>query len=273
MIARHISRIYHLKGLDCATHIRVRPGIDRISHPDIGYHHFWTAGFRTAGSSHGLRRDRNHGSDIQLGRSLQSSCLHIQVNRFVRRMPEADHDRRPGQHSFLQDELEISRSFRSGRGTGHAIGCCDHNICYRHLLLRVGIALDHSSFNRHRLPHLDRPQPVRAQEQTKNHGCRHCDDRPDNFFCRHSAPIEQFSRGYPGRLQILWPFSLKENGTPQDFPLHRYGRITLDSWTRDLEHMLPGNRSYRRIRASIIQYMCRRESISWKNVDGLNEHG
>jgi hypothetical protein len=76
---------------------------------------------------------------------------------------------------------------------------------------------------------------VRAQEQPNDYDCCNCDDRPDNFLCRHSAPI--------------------------------------DSWTRNLEHMLPRDRSYQRIRASIIQYMCRRESVSRANADGMNEHG
>jgi hypothetical protein len=52
-------------------------------------------------------------------------------------MPKADRNRPPGQYSILQDQLEISRSFGSGRGARHTIRCCDHNICYRHLLLRV----------------------------------------------------------------------------------------------------------------------------------------
>jgi predicted phosphoadenosine phosphosulfate sulfurtransferase len=50
----------------------------------------------------------------------------------------------------------------------------------------------------------------------------------------------------------------------------------MNTWTRNLEYMLPGDRSYRRICASIIQYMCRLISFmdnSRTNADGLNERG
>jgi len=208
MIAGHVSCIYNLKGFDCAAHIRFGAGVERISHPDIGYQRF-----RAAGWSRGSGRDRNHCRDIQLDRSLQSSCLHVHVERFVGGMPEAEHNGRPGQHSFFQDELEISRSFGAGGGGGDAIGCCDCDVCQGHFLLGISIALDDCTFNRHRLPDMDRSHPVRAQDQPKDYGCRNCDDRPDNFLCRHATPI--------------------------------------DSWTHNISYMLPTGRSSGRVCASI----------------------
>ena len=59
MVAGHVSGIDNLKGSDGATDIGVGAGVDRISHPDIGYHHFGTVG-----ASDGLRGDGNHGRDI-----------------------------------------------------------------------------------------------------------------------------------------------------------------------------------------------------------------
>jgi hypothetical protein len=53
---------------------------------------------------------------------------------------------------------------------------------------------------------MDRSQPVRAQQQPNDHDCRNYDDRKDNFLCRHAAPI--------------------------------------DSWTRNLDHMLPRDCTY-----------------------------
>ena len=38
MITGNVSLIDHLEGLDLAAHIRLRPGVDGISHPDIRDH-------------------------------------------------------------------------------------------------------------------------------------------------------------------------------------------------------------------------------------------
>src|ERR1700679_2493309 len=118
-------------------------------------------------------------------------------------MPETDDDRFFGQHSSLQDKLEISRGFGLSRGTLHTIRCCNTNPCYGQFLLRVGIALRHCPFDRDRSMHGDGSQ-VCAQKQRNDYGCRNCDHRPDNFLSRHAAPANNWTR----TLEYMLPVTI-----------------------------------------------------------------
>ncbi len=189
MVAGDVSGIHNLKGSDGAAHVGVGARVDGISDADIGYH-----GLGMARSRYGLGRDGNHLRDIELVGSLQSSGLHVQLKGMVGRMLEAERNRIAGEQSVLQDEPEVSRSFGAGGGGGDAVGSGDRDICYWQLLLGVVAALDDCSFNRDRSPHFDRLQAVGAQEQPNDYGCRNSEDRPDNFLCRHCAPIDSWTR-------------------------------------------------------------------------------